>query len=99
PYAMEVNLRAVRSRAPEKIGRFEEVARLLTARSGAAAEDGVAWIGDLVRRLEIPPLRSYGVTDADVDGVVEKAARASSRKGNAVGLTRDELREIVTRAL
>jgi alcohol dehydrogenase class IV len=99
PHAMEVNLRAVRSRVPEKVGRFEEVGRLLTGRSGATAEDGVGWIADLVRRLEIPPLRSYGVTDADVEGVVEKAARASSMKGNAVELTRDELREIVTRAL
>jgi alcohol dehydrogenase class IV len=36
--------------------------------------------------------------DADVDGIVDKAARASSMKGNVIELTREELREIVTRA-
>jgi alcohol dehydrogenase class IV len=99
PHAMEVNLRAVGSRAPEKLGRFEEVARLLTGRSGANAEDSVGWIADLVRRLEIPPLRTYGVSTADVDAIVDKASRASSMKGNAVELTREELREIATAAI
>jgi alcohol dehydrogenase class IV len=99
PHAMAVNLRAVRSRAPEKRSRFEEVARLLTGRSGATAEDGVAWIAELVRRLEIPPLRVYGVTPGDLGGLVEKASRASSMKGNAVELTREELREIIALAL
>jgi alcohol dehydrogenase class IV len=99
PHAMDVNVRAVRSRAPEKLARFEEVARLVTGRSHATAEDGVAWIADLVRRLEVPPLRTYGVTMNDVDIVVEKASKASSMKGNAVELTRDELVEVISRAL
>jgi alcohol dehydrogenase class IV len=99
PHAMEVNVRAVRSRALGKLSRFEEVARLVTGDSGATAEDGVAWIADLVRRLEIPPLRSYGVSREDVDLLVEKASRASSMKGNAVELTVEELREIISRAI
>jgi alcohol dehydrogenase class IV len=99
PHAMEVNVRAVRSRAPAKLARFEEVARLVTGRSGAAAEDGVAWILELVRRLEIPPLRSYGVSAADLDLLVDKASRASSMKGNPVELTREELCEVVSKSL
>jgi alcohol dehydrogenase class IV len=99
PHAMDVNVRAVRSRAPGKLARFEEVARLVTGRPGATAEDGVAWIAELVLRLEIPPLRAYGVSEGDVDALVEKASRASSMKGNAVELTREELREVISRAI
>jgi len=99
PHAMDVNVRAVRSRAPQKLARFEEVARLVTGRSHATAEDGVAWIADLVRRLEIPPLRTYGVGMDDVETLVEKASKASSMKGNAVELTREELVEVISRAI
>jgi alcohol dehydrogenase class IV len=86
PYAMEVNLRAVRDRV-----RFEEVARLLTGLPHATAEDGVKWIAELVTRLEIPRLREYGIGEADVDMLVEKAAAASSMKGNPAVLTAEEL--------
>jgi alcohol dehydrogenase class IV len=99
PYAFEVNVRAVRSRAPERIGRFDEVARLVTGNPQAAAADAAASIVDLVRQLEIPPLRTYGVTERDIPVLVEKAAQASSMKGNPVVLTREELCEIISRSL
>jgi alcohol dehydrogenase class IV len=101
PHAMEVNVRALRTRQPGSpaLGRYEEVARLLTGRSHATAEEGVSWIVELCRRLEIPPLRAYGVTESDVPDVAEKAAKASSMKGNPIALTPQELHEILTRAL
>jgi alcohol dehydrogenase class IV len=94
PHAMEVNLRATRDRS-----RFEEIARLLTGRPHASAEDGVEWIAALCRKLEIPPLRSYGVREDDVAVLVEKAAEASSMKGNPVVLKTEELREIISRSI
>jgi alcohol dehydrogenase class IV len=99
PYAMEVNIRALRARAPEKLTRYDEVARLLTGRPHATADDGVTWIATLCRKLEIPPLRTYGVAGSDLAILVEKAAQASSMKGNPIVLTEEELREIVSRAL
>jgi alcohol dehydrogenase class IV len=99
PHAFEVNAAAVRVRAPERLERFDEVARLLTGNPHAAAPDAVAWIGALVRDLDIPPLRTYGVTESDIPVLVEKAAHASSMKGNPVALSREELSEIVSRAL
>src|SRR5450759_1521275 len=48
PYVMEVNVRALRARAPEKLTRYDEVARLLTGRPHATAPDGVAWITALL---------------------------------------------------
>jgi len=56
-------------------------------------------VAELCRKLEIPLLRTYGVRDVDIPTVVDKAARASSMKGNPVPLELGELREIVARAL
>ncbi|HXA49730.1 MAG TPA: iron-containing alcohol dehydrogenase, partial [Candidatus Acidoferrum sp.] len=79
--------------------RFDEVACLLTGRPHATAEDGVMWIAELCTHLEIPPLRTYGIGESDVPVLVEKAAQASSMKGNPVALSRQELHEILSRAL
>lgn len=101
PYVMEANIRALRERAPESaaLGRYETVARVLTGKTDARAEEGAAWAGELCRALEIPPLGRYGAGEGDVDALVEKAAQASSMKGNPVGLTGDELRGILRRAM
>jgi alcohol dehydrogenase class IV len=101
PHAMEVNVRALRERDPQGEGlrRYDEVARLLTAKSSATAEDGVRAVTEICGRLEISPLRTYGVTLADFPALVEKAARASSMKGNPIALSFTELNEILTRAV
>jgi alcohol dehydrogenase class IV len=101
PHAMAVNVRALRARAPEgqALRRYEEIARLLTGRPHATASDGVQWVAELCRRLEIPPLRTYGVREEHIADLVEKSARASSMKGNPIPLTAEELREIAVRAI
>jgi alcohol dehydrogenase class IV len=101
PYAMEVNIRALRSRAPaaEALQRYQTLARILTGEPEATAEDGVAWVAQTCRTLAIPALASYGIGEQDIPVLVEKAAKASSMKANPIVLTSDELREIVTRAL
>jgi alcohol dehydrogenase class IV len=101
PHGMDVNIRALRARAPESaaLRRYEDVARLLTGRPSAAAEDAVEWVAQICQELGIPPLRSYGIQDQDVPVLVEKAAKASSMKANPIALTPEELREVLTRAL
>lgn len=109
-HVMAVNVAALRAREAAAVSdqrsaisktleRYEHVARLLTERPQATAEDGIRWVAELCRKLEIPPLRNYGVRDVDFPMLVEKASRASSMKGNPVLLEPGELREIVTRAL
>jgi alcohol dehydrogenase class IV len=101
PHAMEINVRALRARMPagDTLARFDTVARIVTGDARAASEDAVRWVAALCRRLDIPPLRTYGISTGDISGIAEKAARASSMKGNPVTLTNDELAEIVARAL
>ena len=97
---MEVNLRAARARQPEGefLRRCEEVARILTGRPEATAEDGVVWIRELCRALNVRPLRAYGLTEAEIPGLVERSKATSSMKANPVALTDEEIREIVVRS-
>jgi len=101
PHAMEVNVQALRARAPSgaALARYEEVARLLTGSPQATAEDGVRWVAQICRRLEIPPLRAYGVTPADIPELVNLAAQANSMKGNPIALMPEELSRIAALAL
>jgi alcohol dehydrogenase class IV len=101
PHGMEVNLRALRARAPASEGlcRYEAVARVLTSRPNAIADEGIEWVKEICRELRIPPLSSYGVGVQDVEVLVEKAAKASSTKGNPIGLAPEELRQVLSRAL
>jgi alcohol dehydrogenase class IV len=101
PHAMAANLAACRARkaSGETVRRYDEIARLLTGRPHATADDGVAWVQDLVTALGIPRLSAYSVTAADVPLVVEKAAAASSTKGNPLPLTNTELTSLLMAAL
>jgi alcohol dehydrogenase class IV len=100
PHAMDINVRALRQRAPasDALRRYGEVARLLTGDPQASAKDAVEWTAEICRRLEIPPLRTYGVRAEDFPALVEKAAKASSMKTNPIVLKAEELTEIITRA-
>jgi alcohol dehydrogenase class IV len=103
PHVLEVNLRALRARAPghPALPRFCELAALLT---GAPAvdvtpEDGVAFVAALTRDLAVPGLGAHGMRAADIPALVDKAKQASSMKGNPLPLTDGELTEIAQRAL
>jgi alcohol dehydrogenase class IV len=101
PHVMEVNIRALRSRAPlsQALVRYQEVARILTGDPDARPEDGAEWAARLVSELRIPPLGSHGIRPQDVPDLTAKAAQASSMKANPIALTPDEMAEIVSRAI
>ena len=101
PHGMEINLRALRARAPgsDALVRYDEVARMLTGRRDASAEDGIAWVRQTCQELEIPPLKAYGITAEDVSPLVAEAAKASSMKGNPLALTSEELGETLLRSI
>lgn len=98
---MHVNVRALASRAPAHpaLRRYDEIARILTNDPGACADDGVGWVRDLARELQIPGLREYGVEPAAFEQIAGKAAAASSMQGNPIRLTPGELREVLEAAL
>lgn len=101
PHVMSMNVAALSARAPDNpaLARYDEVARILCGGQGASAADGVAWIAGLCADLEIPGLAVHGLRPDHFGEVVAKATGASSMKGNPVALSREEMAEILRRAL
>jgi alcohol dehydrogenase class IV len=101
PHVMEVNVKALRSRAleSEALHRYDEIARIVSAVPTARAADGIAWIRDLCQQLKVPPLAKHGIKDQDFALIADKARQASSMKGNPIELTTEELLEVLQRAV
>lgn len=92
PHVMRMNIEAGGA-----LERYAEVARILTGT--AEPMDGVRWVSDLVKELEIPSLRTYGASAEHVESVVEKASHANSMKANPVALSSSQLKQIYEAAL
>ena len=101
PYVVETNIKALRTRAKDSpaLKRYDEFACILTQSAMARAEDGIAWIKNLCRALEIQSLAHLGLSEADFPNLVAKAQIASSMQGNPIRLTEAELLEILHKAL
>ena len=101
PHGMAANVAALRSRAPQHpaLERYAAIARLLTGQGDASIEDGIQWLRMLCSEFNIPALRVWGITMAELPSVVEKAAKASSMQANPLPLTHDELRAMIEAAL
>lgn len=101
PHVMAANRAALQNREPHSpaVARYDEVARLLTGRPGAKAEDGVEWIRELTAAMGIPALGACGVARGDIPAIVERTAVASGTKANPIVLSRGELAEILERAI
>ena len=101
PLVMDANLKALQARGPEHpaIARYAEIAQILTGDKNATASDGVAWMSDLVRSLNIPALSVYGMSEENFSEAVEKTMKASSFKGNPIPLNEAELRGILEKAI
>jgi alcohol dehydrogenase class IV len=93
---MEANLAAA---TPSIRERYSEAARLLTGRNDASAEDGVTWVRTLTTNLSIPGLAAYGLAEAHIPDLCEKALRASSMQGNPVPHPCTALAQILRAAL
>jgi alcohol dehydrogenase class IV len=100
PPVFAMNIKAMQQRQPDHpaLGRYIEIARILTGEPEAGLEQGGAWLETLCAELEIPPLRNYGLSAADFPEVIEKSARASSMQGNPIPLETGELQAVLEQA-
>jgi alcohol dehydrogenase class IV len=92
PVVTRINLRALQEREPHNQvrERYQEISRILTGIPTADAEDGLRWIEDLVKDLQVPGLSTYGLEATDYSELAELASRASSMQGNPIKLTNAE---------
>jgi len=98
--AMEVNFQAVLSANPGSpiLERFNDVARWLTGRSDAKAEDGILFLQELTRQMNIPRLSEMGVKRENFPEIVMKSKRSSSMKGNPIELSEEQILLIIEKA-
>jgi len=101
PHVMRVNVIALKKRIPDggALRRYTEIAKILTQDKNSTPEDGVRWMEDMCSALACPSLSTYGVTEGDLDKVIQKASQSSSMKGNPIRLNTNEMREILSSAL
>ncbi|MEZ5104941.1 MAG: iron-containing alcohol dehydrogenase [Draconibacterium sp.] len=90
PAVMEMNIAAL-TRQNADISKFDEIAKILTQNELAVAEDGIVWVKNLVQKLKIASLSSFGITSKDFTELAAKAKNSSSMKGNPVVLNDEEL--------
>ena len=100
PFVVDANIHALRLRAPDStaLGRYDEIGRLLTGSPDAAATDGLAWLTDVSKTLNVPTLSSLGIPKESIPEIASKAAKASSMKANPIELTPPELEAILEAA-
>ena len=98
---IEANVRTARSSpsGADVLERYTDAARLLTGRSAASIEDGLAWIRETLTLLNVPGLAAFGLIGAEADDIAAKALVSSSMKGNPVPLSQADLAAIVLQAL
>lgn len=99
PLVMEANIKAMRAENHAGLARYEEVARILTGDSSAAVNDGLKWVMDVVREMNIPSLSAHGMSVMHIPEAVQKTLNASSYKGNPIALKASVLQEILEKAL
>lgn len=100
PNTLKVNLEAIKLRgSKDQWGKYTELATLITGDLLACAEDGITHIQKLNRTLEIPGLRSYGITEKDIPEIVAQSKNSSSMKGNSIPLTEAEMSLILESSL
>lgn len=66
--------------------KYAEIAKIITNEPDADIQDGVIWLADLAKRLEIPGLQALGVPESEFGVIIEKAQASSSMRKNPVKL-------------
>ena len=100
PFVVDANIHALRLRSPDSIalGRYDEIGRLLTGSPQARATDGLAWLTDLSKTLNVPSLSSLNIPRGSIPEIASKSAKGSSMKANPIELTLPELEAILEAA-
>ncbi len=101
PFVVEKNVMVLqeKSTAFNVLKRYDVIAQILTDSMNATATDGVQWIRNICKEMDIPALRKFGLEEKDIPIIAQRAKMASSTKGNPVELSENELTEILKLAL
>ena len=100
PYVMKYNARVIQSLSgmDALLQRFRQVAAWVTGNPTASIDEGVKWLEDLAKSLQIPGLRDIGIERADFTRIIEKSKASSSMQKNPVKLDERILEAILDEA-
>ncbi len=82
--------------AEEIMGKYGEIAQILTGDPDAPWQDGIHWVEEIVSWVSIPTLSDMGLKQEQMAVLAEKARQASSMKGNPVTLTLDQIKNLLS---
>lgn len=104
PHALRANIRALQKNASDSwnvriLGRFQELATIVTGSASATAEDGADWVAALCSRFGVKGLGEMGLSEDELDAMTAKGQRASSMKGNPIALSDAAVRGILESSL
>jgi alcohol dehydrogenase class IV len=106
PHVMAANVAALRaqSRDHPALQRYAMVGAFISTGDNAGTEDAsirdaIDEVSVLVEKLKIPPLSTFGVSEADVLEMVQLAKKSSSMRYNPVVLSDDVLADVLRKAL
>jgi len=101
PFVMEANIRTLKTQPSNSpvLVRFDEIAKILTGKSDAIAEDGMEWVLSICKMLKVQSLSKYGLKEEDFPAIIEKSRKASSMEGNPVHLSNKDLTQILKKTL
>jgi alcohol dehydrogenase class IV len=103
PHVIAGNVAALKNAPQEQrergLNRYGMVGRRLfsdeTLSDAAAIDGAISFTSELVRDLQVPPLREFGIRETDVSEMVALSRKASSMRFNPVVLSDDELARIL----
>ncbi len=98
PAVMEMNMDVLKEQN-QSLEKYHEVAKILTRSKKAVASDGIVWVENLIKKLKIPALSAYGISENYFPELVEKAKKSSSMKGNPVLLNNEQLMWILEKSV
>jgi len=100
PHVVEMNIRRLRKEAPAHptLEKYRRIGEIFVPDSREPLEELARVLRDLVTRMCVPGLGSWGLTPEGIPGVVKKS-RGSSMRFNPVVLMDDELATILEAAM
>ncbi|MBG0787755.1 MAG: iron-containing alcohol dehydrogenase [Anaerolineaceae bacterium] len=100
PYVMKYNAQVLQSLPgmDAMLRRFQQVAAWVTGDPAATIDEGVGWLAELAKALQIPGLHEMGITRADFSRIIEKSKVSSSMQKNPVKLDEQTLEAILSEA-
>ncbi|UCD98444.1 MAG: iron-containing alcohol dehydrogenase [Chloroflexota bacterium] len=93
PAVMRGNIESLQRKkfSTEYLSRYRKIAQIFGAESDPKPEEAAETIYRLNEYLNIRPLSSFGISEADYPEIIVKAAASSSMKGNPVVLSPEEM--------